>query len=186
MSAIISPRPRYIGEAELDAAERHVRKAKAGSTGVHVMRLPISPAGERENTYGYFTIRKEEASPGPAQYFPRVSCISPRGCPVFAAPNVLDLAGGENMEAAQTNRTTSRGGWRSKDSQVHRRWPTYTHYKDERVSGILGKDSPGPAVVNLASHDPFRPKSFLKMGVCWPPPITRSSASRSFEKAVFL
>lgn len=69
---------------------------------------------------------------------------------------------------------------RPKTSQVRRRWPLHTHVRDEgRISGNLGQDSPGPGTLNIANHDPFRAKSFLKTDVCQPPPAS-SLASYPF------
>lgn len=155
----------------MESADKHVGKAKAGSTGVPTMRLPVFPAGERENADGFFSARMRAASPGPAQHFPNISCLSPRGCPVFAAPKAVGPRHQKALKPAQTLRT--QGATRPKNSYSS---PGY-------VSGSLRQDSPGPATVNLADHDPFRPKSFLKIDVCCPPQT--SSAAQRLRRVKF-
>jgi len=190
----------YIGIKEREAADRHIGKAKAGTTGSHVMRHLVSSKGERERPDGLFITRMGAASPGPARHFPNCSSISSRGCPVFASPTALDPAEWEQRrpeqpsiprkldkrparsKTPQTHNRISRSFARPKTSQVHRRWPSYTHLKDEgRISGNLGQDSPGPSTVNVANHDPFRAKSFLRTDVCHPPP---ASSPASFAYCV--
>ncbi|CAM9673754.1 unnamed protein product [Scytosiphon promiscuus] len=174
----------YIGLKEQEAAEKLIGPAKAGTTGSPVMRLLFSSRGEREGPDGCFVTRLGAASPGPARHFPDVSSISPRGCPVFAAPMALDPKDWDRKRQAVLSKTVdsreelSRTSVRPKTCQVHRRWPSHTHIRDEgRISGNLGQDSPGPGTVNVASHDPFRTTSFLKTDVCCPP---RTASPASF------
>eukprot|EP00752_Nemacystus_decipiens_P004294 g3923.t1 len=172
----------YIGIKEREAADRIVLQAKAGATGAPVMRLLLSRRGEREGPDGCFVTRKGAASPGPARHFPNCSSISSKGCPIFAAPTAMDPSEWERQNVPGDPRTPQLNGnnGRSKTSQVHRRWPSYTHMRDAgRISGILGQDSPGPGTVNIADHDPFRPRSFLKKDVCHPPPAS-VAASHSY------
>lgn len=155
-----------------------------------MMRLLVSSKGERERPDACFITRMGAESPGPASHFPDCSSISARGCPVFASPTALDPSEWKQRRTERTLTTqklekesarsktpqtrcrlTARSFARPKTSQVHRRWPSYTHLKDEgRISGNLGQDSPGPGIVNVANHDPFRAKSFLRTDVCHPPP----------------
>lgn len=139
------------------------------------MRLLSSSRGEREGPDGCFVTRMGAASPGPARHFPNSSSISSKGCPVFAAPTALDPAQWERQKVPEQPRTPHlvRSNGRSKICQVHRRWPSYTHMGDGgRISGNLGRNSPGPGIVNIANHDPFRASSFLKKDVCHPPPAS--------------
>lgn len=159
-----------MGIAEREAADKITGKTKAGSTGAHVMRLLVSGGIERERPQGCFEIRMGAESPGPAQHFPIESCISRTGCPVFASPRPLDPADWNRQKRLKTPQAVGPG--RPKVSQVHRRWPMYTHSKDGCISGTLGQDSPGPCAVSVADHDPFRATSFLKTGICHPPLAT--------------
>lgn len=156
-----------MGIAEREAADKLVCKTKAGSTGAHIMRMLVSGGTERERPQGCFEIRLGAESPGPAQHFPTNSCISRRGCPVFASPKALDPPDWERRKRIQSQRGAGSG--RPKVSQVHRRWPMYTHSKHGCISSTLGRDSPGPGAVSVADHDPFRATSFLKTGICHPP-----------------
>ena len=160
----------HIGIAEREAADKIIGKAKAGSTGAHIMRLLVSGGTERERPQGCFEIRMGAASPGPAQHFPTESSISRRGCPVFASPKALDPADWKRQKRLKAPQPVGSG--RRKIYQEHRRWPMYTHFKDGCISGTLGQDSPGPGAVNVADHDPFRATSFLKTGICHPPLAT--------------
>ncbi|CAM9576947.1 unnamed protein product, partial [Hapterophycus canaliculatus] len=169
----------FIGLKEQEAAEKLIGNAKAGTTGSPVMRLLLSGRGEREGPDGCFVTRLGAASPGPARHSPDVSSISSRGCPVFAAPMALDPNDWDRQrqlakpEASDPRKRLLRSFVRPKTCQVHRRWPAHTHVRDEgRISGNLGQDSPGPGTVNVANHDPFRPTSFLKTDVCYPPPAS--------------
>lgn len=162
--------PRYIGFAEHDAADKYLGKAKAGSAGVYVMRIPISKSGER-GVNGYFETKMGAESPGPASHFPSVSSISPRGCPVFGTPKAMDLRDWERQENSEAPDVVIPPR-PAKTAQVHRRWPFSSppiQLNNGRVPGSPGMDSPGPCTVNIANHDPFRPKSFLKTGICRPP-----------------
>lgn len=144
------------------------------------MRLLVSSRGEREGPDGCFVTRMGAASPGPARHSPNCSSISAKGCPVFAAPTALDPAEWERQKVPEQPRTPKLGrsnAARSKTSQVHRRWPSYTHNGDGgRISGNLGQDSPGPGIVNIADHDPFRASSFLKTDVCHPPSASAAAS----------
>lgn len=186
----LDPGTGFIGIEERGAAEKHLGKARAGSTGVHVMRLPERP---QDRSTACFPTRLGTESPGPADHLASVSCISSRGAPVFAAPNALDCDHtdrGKTMKhvrnwrmewiPAQKPKTTSQTTSRAmpKAAQVLRRWPTFTHFRNGKISGNFGSDSPGPASVNIANHDPFRPMSFLKTEVCHPPPLEKKSVAR--------
>lgn len=144
------------------------------------MRTLVSSRGEREGPDGCFVTRMGAASPGPASHYPNVSSISSQGCPVFAAPTALDAEQWERRNKASStnsNALSSRMSATPKTSQVHRRWPAYTHLRDGgRISGNLGQDSPGPGAVNIADHDPFRASSFLKMDVCHPPSASNAAS----------
>ena len=161
---------------EREAADKIIGKAKAGSTGAHLMRLLVSGGTERERPQGCFEIRMGAASPGPAQHFPTEYCISRRDCTVFASPIVLDPADWKRQRRLKIPQAVGSG--RPKIPQKHRRWPMYTHFKDGCISGTLGKDSPGPGAVSVADHDPFRATSFLKTGICHPPLATPCVVSR--------
>lgn len=167
--------PRYIGIAEREAAEKHIGKPKAGSTCTPVMRRPLSNVGERERADGCFVTRRGAASPGPGTHFPKTSAISPRGCPVFAAPNAVDTTDWKRRNEFEKHQGLTPG--RPKSTQIHRRWPTYMHSKHGGISDNLRQDSPGPGLVNVAGYDPFRHTSFLKTDVCHPPPSTSAVCS---------
>lgn len=172
---------------EREIAERHLGKAKAGSTGVHVMRLPIS--GQNDGASTFLPPRLGAESPGPARHFPGVSCISSRGCPVFATPRRLEpelVHRVEEREGSGNRRSNLFSTPQSDTLQEVRRWPEFTHYKNGKITGNLGSDSPGPGVVNIADHDPFRPVSFLKRDVCHPPPATFVASKRSWRGNVGL
>lgn len=170
--------PGFIGIEAQQTAEKYIGKLKAGSTGVHIMRLPIS--GNTDRAHAWFLTGLGAESPGPAGHFPNTSCLSSRGCPVFAMPNSLDSDLARNQRElihSERNRGVKSFSTRQpKETQVLRRWPTFTHFRNGKISGNLGSDSPGPAVVSVADHDPFRPMSFLKKDVCHPPPIACKEA----------
>lgn len=163
-----------MGLAERDAADKHLGKATAGSTGAPVMRLPMSSSGER-GAGGCFVTRMGEASPGPAVHYPNTSSMSPRGGPVFASPRALDPADWETVHESAGTHGTRR--LRVKPKTVHRRWPVYTYSRDGRIRGKLGQDSPGPGCVNVSDYDPFRQTSHIKTTVCHPPSTTQSDPS---------
>ncbi|CAM9152109.1 unnamed protein product [Ectocarpus sp. 13 AM-2016] len=171
----------YIGLKEQGAADKIVGKANAGTTGCPVIRTLVSSRGEREGPDGCFVTRMGAESPGPASHYPNVSSISSRGCPVFATPTALDAEEWERRNKSSNSKALHHQPAKMsaipKTSQVHRRWPAYTHLRDEgRISGNLGQDSPGPGAVNIADHDPFRASSFLKMDVCHPPPASNAAS----------
>lgn len=190
MGRRLDPGPSFIGIEAKEVAEKHLGKARAGSTGVHVMRLPEKPW---DRSTACFPTRMGAELPGPADHFASVSSISSRGAPVFAAPNALDGDPPDRGKTVEHDRNWSMN-WTAiekpkatlktsskampKAAQVLRRWPTFTHFRNGKVSGNFGSDSPGPASVNIANHDPFRPVSFLKTEVCHPPPLKKSVARR--------
>lgn len=163
-----SPGPQHIGLDALDSAENVLSKVTPGSTGVYLTRLPISSARERGGADGCFASRAGAASPGPAKYAPSVSCISPRGCPVFAAPKLTPPNTANEQRHSSPDNCGTADRSRRKVCQGLKGWPTFTLLKNGKISGNLGEDSPGPGAVNVADYDPFRPTSYLKTGVCQP------------------
>lgn len=143
------------------------------------MRLPISGISDRASAC--FSTALGADSPGPAGHFPNISCLSARGCPVFAMPNALDSnppPDQSELKKSERNCDVKACFTRQpKVTQVLRRWPTFTHYRNGKISGNLGSDSPGPAVVSVANHDPFQPMSFLKKDVCHPPLVASKAVA---------